>query len=307
MNSFFTFDTINRFESARQPGTVHARNSALFQYYAKYLFQKLLAVYRFNGLPDTWADNYFKYVLFGEGHIAILDTARYGIIPQNCGLTGYNVFYQPRFATVANPLLPEMKTLEIGTDCEIIKLQPDFGSPVDIVTTYAEMLALCLESAGVNLLNSKLSFVFAAGNKTQAEAFKKMYDQIASGQPAAFIDKGLFNEDGSRNWDVFFQNLKQNYVTGDILNDMNKIEDQFNTLIGIPNANTDKRERLVTDEVNSNNAETETLADLWLETMREDMRKVNEMYGLDLGVEYRFKGGAENAQGVDFGVNALSL
>ena len=134
-----------------------------------------------------------------------------------------------------------------------------------------------------------------------------MYDQIASGQPAVFIDKDLFNEDGSRNWDVFFQNLKQNYVAGDILNDMAKIENQFNTMIGIPNANTEKRERLITDEVNSNNAETSSIVSLWLTTMREDIERVNALFGLDLNVTYKFKGGAEDETSAGLSSDAVSL
>lgn len=294
----FNFQFINLYESARQPGTVHCQNSALVHYYIRYLFQKLVSVFDFEGLPETWAKNYFQYVLFGEGHICVFDSGRYGVIPQQCGLGGFNIFYQPRFALIANPLLPEIKEPEIGVDCEILKLQPDYGSPLDIVTTYADLMALCMETAGVNLLNSKLSYVFAAGSKTQAESFKKMYDQIASGQPAAFVDKNLFNEDGSRNWDVFFQNLKQNYVAGDILNDMAKIENRFCTAIGIPNSNTEKRERLITDEVQMNNAETVSLVNLWLDTMREDLKRVNEMFSLNISVNYRYEGGPENEESV---------
>ena len=303
----YSFEQINLYESARQPGTVHAKNNALYYYFSRYLVQKIIGIYEFKNLPETWAENYFLYALFLEGRVGVIDTDRYGVIPQSCNLAGYNVFRQPRYMLVANPLLEHLPKLEIGINCELIKMQPDYMSPLDIVSTYAELLALCMESAGVNLLNSKLSFVFAAGNKTQAEAFKKLYDQIASGQPAVFIDKELFNEDGSRNWDVFFQNLKQNYVTGDILNDMVKITDRFNTTIGIPNANTEKRERLITDEVNANNADTETLADLWLRTMQGDIKRVNKMFGLDLAVDYKFKGGATNAARVGIADNALSL
>ena len=303
----YSFEQINLYESARQPGTVHAKNNALYYYFSRYLIQKIISIYEFKNLPETWAENYFLYVLFLEGRVGIIDTDRYGVIPQSCNLAGYNVFRQPRYMLVANPLLEHLPKLEIGINCELIKMQPDYMGPLDIVSTYAELLALCMESAGVNLLNSKLSFVFAAGNKTQAEAFKKLYDQIASGQPAAFVDKELFNEDGSRNWDVFFQNLKQNYVTGDILNDMVKITDRFNTTIGIPNANTEKRERLITDEVNANNADTETLADLWLRTMQGDIKRVNKMFGLDLAVDYKFKGGTTNAARVGIADNALSL
>lgn len=285
----FDYQFINLYESVRQPGTVHCQNTALVRYYVRYLFQKLVSVFDFDGLPETWAKNYFQYVLFGEGHVAVFDSDRYGVIPQQCGLGGFNIFYQPRFALVANPLLQGLKDLEIGVDCEVLKLQPDYGSPLDIVSTYADLMALCMESAGVNLLNSKLAYVFAAGSKTQAESFKKMFDQIASGQPAVFIDKNLMNEDGSRNWDVFFQNLKQNYVAGDILNDMAKIEQRFCTAIGIPNANTEKRERLITDEVQMNNAETGSLVNLWLDTMRGDLKRINDMFGLNISVDYRYE------------------
>lgn len=286
----YDFRFINLYESARQPGTVHCQNTGLVQYYIKYLFQKMISVFEFEGIPETWAKNYFEYVLFGKGHLAVLDTDRYGVIPQDCGLGGFNVFYQPRFALIANPLLQGVGEVEIGVDCEVVKLQPDYSSPLDIVANYADLMALCMETAGVNLLNSKLSYVFAAGNKTQAEAFKKMYDQIASGQPAAFIGKELFNEDGSRNWDVFFQNLKQNYVAGDVLNDMAKIEQRFCTAIGIPNANTEKRERLISSEVMSNQQEVRTLGALWLDNLQTDLELVRDMFGFsesELNVKWR--------------------
>lgn len=296
----YNFDFINLYESARQPGTVHCQNTGLVNYYTRYLFKKLVSVFDFEGLPESWARNYWEYVLFGRGYLAVLSTPRYGVIPQKCTLSGRNIFYQPRTALIANPLLgSETQEREIGIDCEIVKLQPDYSSPLDIVHVYADLMALCMETAGINLLNSKLAYVFAAGSKTQAESFKKLYDQIASGQPAVFLDKQLMNEDGSRNWDVFFQNLKQNYVAGDILNDLGKIEQRFCTAVGIPNANTEKRERLITDEVQMNNAETESLANLWLSTMRGDLERVNEMFGLNISVDYRFEeGGAADAEGI---------
>ena len=286
MNNY-GYEFINHYNAGLSPSTVHCKNTGLVNYYTRYLIQKVISVFEFSGIPEEWALNYFQYVLICRGYIGIIDTARYGIIPQECGLSGFDVFYQPNRITVANPLL-DFKEMKIGTQCEVIKMQPDYGGILDLVGTYADLMALCLESSGVNLLNSKLSYVFAAGNKTQAESFKKMFDKIATGEAAVFVDKNLFNEDGSRNWDVFFQNLKQNYVTSDILNDMKTLEDQFNTAVGIPNANTQKRERLITDEVNANNVDTEAKISLWIETMRRDMKRVNDMFGLSLDVRYRF-------------------
>lgn len=285
----YSYEFINRYNSSFSPSTVHCRNTGLVNYYIRYLVQKIISVFEFSGIPDYWALNYLQYCLVCRGYVAVLDTPEFGVIPQECGLGGFDVFYQPAWATVANPLLPAVERPRIGEGCELIRLQPDYGSAMDLISTYADLMALCLETAGVNLLNSKLSYVFAAANKTQAESFKKMYDKVVSGEPAVFVDKTLFNEDGTRNWDVFFQNMKQNYVASDILNDMKTLEDQFNTAIGIPNANTQKRERLITDEVNANNADTESKVLLWLDTMKRDIAKVNEHYGLSLDVKYRFQ------------------
>lgn len=279
----------NLYNSMRSPSTVHCRNTALVEYYTKYLLEKAISVFKFEGLPEKWAVNYFQYVLFGYGYIAVINTDKYGVIPQLSGLTGYNVFYQPTIVTIANPLLDGLKTLEIGTQCEIIKLQPNYSGVMDIVTTYADLMALCLETAGINLLNSKMSYIFFSQNKASAETFKKMYDKVASGEPMAVIDKSLLDDEGNPAWTMFTQNVGQNYITDKILNDLQTIENQFNTEIGIPNANTQKRERMIVDEVNANNIDTNAKISLWLETMKHDIEKVNKMFGLNISVSHRFQ------------------
>lgn len=288
MNLPVNYEFINQYNAMRSPSTVHCRNTALVEYYTRYLFQKVISVFEFEGLPEAWADNYFKYVLFGYGVIAVIYTDKYGVICQDCGLSGFDVFYQPTRCVIANPHLPGLKEFKIHENCEIIKLQPDYGSVMDLVTTYADLMALALETTGANLLNSKLSYVFFAENKTAAESFKKLYDRVASGEPMAVIDKNLLLEDGTPAWQMFTQNVGQNYITDRLLNDMKTLEDQFNTVIGVPNANTQKRERMITDEVNANNVDTQCRVNLWLETMNKDIEQVNKMFGTDIKVKYRY-------------------
>lgn len=288
MNLPVNYEFINQYNAMRSPSTVHCRNTALVEYYTRYLFQKVISVFEFENLPEEWADNYFKYVLFGYGVIAVIYTDKYGVICQDCGLSGFDVFYQPTRCIIANPHLPGLKEFKIHENCEIIKLQPDYGSVMDLVTTYADLMALALETTGANLLNSKLSYVFFAENKTAAESFKKLYDRVASGEPMAVIDKNLLLEDGTPAWQMFTQNVGQNYITDRLLNDMKTLEDQFNTVIGVPNANTQKRERMITDEVNANNVDTQCRVNLWLETMNKDIEQVNKMFGTDIKVKYRY-------------------
>ena len=158
---------------------------------------------------------------------------------------------------------------------------------MDIVSYYADQLALSAEALGMNLVNVKTGVVFPADDKALAESYKKMFDKINSGDPAVVVGKKLFDDEGKPAWFPFVQNMKQNYIASDVLSDMRKIEAMFDTDIGIPNANTDKKERLVTDEVNANNVETATRCELWLESIRKGVDKANEFYNLDISVDWR--------------------
>ena len=242
----FPADYINAANSVISPSSVHCRNTSLSLYFQRYLLQKAMSVFKWE-MPPEWSKNYTLYTLYCWGFFAVVNTDRYGVIPQACGLRGYDVFYQPTNAIITNPLLSGTLEPRIGLQCELVRLQPDYGGIMDIVTYYADMLALCAESVGMNLVNSKLAYVFAAENKAMAETFKKLYDQIAAGNVAAVIDKQLFRDDGKANWQMFNQNVGQNYIADQVLSDMRKIEAMFCTDVGIPNANTDKKERLITD------------------------------------------------------------
>ncbi len=280
------YGDINLYNADQSPSTIHTRNTALTRYFRKYLLQKAISVFKWT-LPDEWDEDYFKYVLYGIGYIAVLETKTFGVICQGGALGGYNLYYRPSYIVITNPLLKGTITANINQDCALIKLQPDYTSIMDIVSYYADMMALCAEGVGMNLANVKTATIFGAETKQQAETFKKAFDVVMDGNPIAVTGKNLFDQDGKPAWFPFTQKLKEQYITGDILADMRKIEAMFDTDIGIPNANTDKKERLVTDEINANNVETATRCELWLESIRKGIKKANSMYGLNLAVDWR--------------------
>lgn len=283
----YYYNYINAETSQVTPSTVHVKDSGLCRYFTKYLLQKAMSVFEWD-LPETWNKDYFLYVLYCWGYVAVINTDKFGVIPQGCGLKGYDVFYAPTHAVIANPLLSGILEPRIGTQCELLKLQPDFSGILDLVGHYAEQMALASQSVSVNLLNSKLSYVFTAKTKALAESLKKMYDQIASGEPAVVIDSRLKNAaDGEETWKAFEQNVGGNYIVTDLLADLRKIEAMFDTEIGIPNANTDKRERLIQDEVNANNIETYSKCAMWLENLQDACKRVNDMFGLSISVRWR--------------------
>lgn len=295
----FDYQTLNYYNASRSPSTVHVKNTRLRRYFRKYLFQKAISVFKWT-LPEEWDKDYFLYTLYGLGYIAVINTDQYGVICQGGALGGYNLYYRPSYIIITNPLIRGTITANLETECALLKLQPDYSSIMDLVGYYADQMALAAESLGINMLNVKSGTVFGAESKAKAESYKKMYDTLSDGDPAVVIDKKLLDDQGKPTWFPFTQHIKESYVVTDILSDMRKIESMFDTEIGIPNANTDKRERLITDEVNANNAETATRCELWLETVRKGIDKANQMYNTNISVEWRVnpigEGGADNVQ-----------
>lgn len=292
------YDYNNAYNGQINPSTVHVTNTDLQWYFKRYLLQKAMAVFEWT-LPESWNRDYFLYVLYCWGFIGVVNTDKFGVICQGAALKGYGVYYQPTHLVIANPLLTGILEPEIGTQAALIKLQPDYRGVMDRINFYADMLALSAETAGVDLVNSRLAYVFGAQNKQQSESFKKMFDGIASGQPAQFIDKTLFNEDGTPNWLLFNQNIKNTYIAGDILDDMRKWELKFDTDFGINNASIEKKERMLVDEVNSNNEEIRLWSDLALEQLQNGCAEARRLFGINIDVKYRMKG-MEESDGTEY-------
>lgn len=274
----YDYGYINVHTAPVTPSTVHIRNSGLSRFFQRYLLQKAMSVYQWK-MPEEWDKDYFLYTLYCRGVVAVFNSEDFGVIPQQCSLQGYDVFYRPTTAVIANPVIRGVKRLRIHKECTLFKLEPDYGGIMDIVGYYADNMALAAQSAGVNMLNTHMAYTFVTGSKSAAEAMKKLYDQISSGEPAVFYDKTYKDDlDGQDPWESFGQNVKQTLIAPELFEMLHYLELRFDTDLGIPNANTDKRERLVTDEVNSNNVETLSKCALWLENLQKIADETNKMF-----------------------------
>ena len=238
------FQVENVIASSFTPHGVIKSNNNSFRFFCRYLWEKILSVFVFQ-LPPTFGKELFLNTLFGNGVVTVVNSAEFGLLAQWGNAGGYNVNYQPRYMLFANPLLPEFsgRELEIGTDCAVIRLTDDWNGVFDLIAFYAGKMALATQAVDINLINSKLAYVFAAKDKTQKKKKKKLMD----------------------------------------------------TIIGIPNANTEKRERLISDEVNANNVETSILAAGWLENIRDGCKMVADMYGATITVDWRYKPNVPNS------------
>ena len=276
--------------SVIQPSTVRIRGTELHRFFVRYLLQDAISVFKWE-FPLEWDvfTNYFLYGVYSIGYMSILETNKFGVIPQVCGLAGYGICRQPVRTIISNPLINNTLDLVIDKNCVLMRLQPDYGGILDIVNYYADMLALSAEAAGINLLNTHVAYMFGAGNKNAAESIKKLYDRVAEGEPLVVADKALLDDEGELNLQLFQNDVSKTYIVDKLLLDMEKLTNMFRTSIGLNNANTEKRERLLVDEVNANNQAIYSKVELWLDQLKRSCEKVRNMFGINISVDWRYK------------------
>jgi hypothetical protein len=287
----YYYDYTNKVMSCDQPANLHVLNTETGRLFQRYLLKKAMGVFEWS-IPEWWDKDYFLYVLYTWGFVGIFDSGQdlFGVIPQQCGLRGYNVFWRPKDIVINNPLLPGINQREIDVDCVVMKLQPDYSSIMDIVSYYAELMAQASAAISQNFWNTHLATVFFAENDAQQQSIKKAYDKMSGGEPMVVVNKNLMDpETGKLRYDIMNRDVKQSYVIDQLLSDLRRIEAEYDTRIGIPNANTDKRERLITDEVDANNVETHILADAWMDNIRIAIKKIRAMFGIDISCDWMYK------------------
>lgn len=259
------------------PTLVDGVGNTSFMYYRQYLYELIYSRFIFVDFPMTWDKDYFRQCLFNEGVISICNTD-YGVLALRGGVSGINIYEKPTEMIISNPVLGSF-TRRIGIDCEPVYFeyfQNGITSMENIVRRYAVLLAQTDASLNTTLINSRVAMTFTSKSDTALKTAKKMYDNVTRGVPALFMltDK----KDDELSTQPYFNNVKNTYVGNDILLTRQSIINDFCTHIGISNANTDKRERLIKDEVNANNEMTRTLINMWLETINDCFDRARQLF-----------------------------
>ena len=266
-----------------EPTSVKGVFNARTLYYESQLQRMAFAIIDVEHNKDfRWDKDYIREGLLINGFFTVTNDDSGVLLPLKCGVSGVNVFNRGTTAIIANQVVGSFNRT-IGVDCELVYLQQKQGSRFrnlkPIITVYAQKLANCDAAIDINIFNSRLPYIFQAKDDATAESFKAMYDEIAQGNPAVFVDESLGkllpNENGS-NITIF--KGKESFIAADIQNEKMQIINEFLTNIGINTANTTKRERQIVDEVNANNIEIKASIKLWKQNVEECCKRVNEMF-----------------------------
>ena len=296
------YNQINLGAGTYQPSPVKNRNNKSFDYFVRSLFQRCTTVFEWE-VPDNWdgaTKDFFLYCLYKFGYVAVSDFKKFGMGFQPCGLSGYNFYYQPTEAIISNPALDEALHLEIGKECQILKLTPDYRGIFDVLDFYAEKLSLLDNAINMSLINNKYAFFLGAKNKAAGQALKKMLDMVNKGEPAVIWDMKLMNDPTDK--ETPFQewkreHLKDSYLTTDQLLDFHTILNDFDAEVGIPTIPYQKKERLVEDEATAKLADGKARSITWFETIENSIADIKELYpGIKLSCKMRYKTMGEPAE-----------
>ena len=267
----------------REPKSVEGLNNTSYFYYYDKLMKMIYTIFKFDNVPPYWNMPYFKEKLFNRGVLAVVDTSA-GVLPLECSYDGINIWGMPVYFNINNVVLGNLRG-KIGEDGELIYfsvVENTYKSMVQLVDRYASLLANIDGSLNTTLINSRMAQVFEASSNSQLKVMEKVYDQISNGKPAVFVRKN-----GEEPFEhTIFNNVKNTYIGNDLIITKQSIFNEFKSEIGINNSNTQKKERLITSEVENNKEELNSNIYEWYYNLSDCINKVNAMFNLNISVSF---------------------
>ena len=269
------------------------KNNTVFMMYYTYLTNLLLSRYEWKNLPDSMNERFIELCLFEDGKAVFVNDELYGMLNLRYAESNtLNIYQEPEEINAYSlDYHKNYKLQDVALIYNNYTKTPDFG----IVCEYALRLYDIRRTIDVNTRVQKTPLLMLCPDNKKL-TLKNIYMQYDGNEPAIYGYKDTFN-------DTEFKVLKTDapFIGNDMTLLFNKVLDEFMTRYGINNANTDKRERLITDEVNANNQLVQLCSDVGLLCRKQACEKFNKLYGTNIGVELRqeplekeYKEGDEN-------------
>lgn len=289
LNDIALQDLIARYKGVN-PKSVIGMEVLSTQHYVDTLLKKVYGVFTIENMPDKWEYDYVLSHLFIDGIVGITDTS-VGVVPLKCSFCGkLNIYDRMTQLIFTIPALGDSFTRTIYEDTMYLHINGDFRGCMDLVNKYAVLLAMCDASININLLNSRVAFIGEAANQSQAKVLQKLYTNISKGDPCVVYR----NADSQHGMSWYWNNVKNTYVANDILDTKRRIMAEFLTEIGIKVSNTEKKERLISDEANSQTEEKNNAIYIWKKNLEDDITIINKLFGLSLKLVVNDNGGGNN-------------
>lgn len=257
-----------------------ADKSSCIRQHIAYMLNRTQSMFRWNGLPETIPERSLELFLQTNGNVCFY---RYNgdLYAFTGGMGGEpDAYYMPTVYTIANPALKLSKSLEIGVECVVMPNDSLYLGLIPMFARYASGITENELSIKLAIINSRIvDLISAPDDRTRKSAEKFLLD-IADGKPGVIAENAFL--DGIRA-QPYGTTANSNALTNLIEMEQYLKASWFNEL-GL-NANYNmKRESLNTSESQMNNDALLPLVDDMLKCRERAVKKVNEMFGVDISV-----------------------
>lgn len=255
------------------------KNKALTNF-ALGMYNKTLTMFDYSNLPETIPFKEVEKILQQRGY-AIITEVKGELYAFYGGLSGFDAYYQPTHAIVANPYLNFNATLEIGKDCVLIRNDDMRVGLHYLFQRYGYQIVENELTMVVNNFNSRMKTIITATDDNTAESAKEYLQDVIDGKTGVVMGSKLF--DG-------IKMDSPNHNTSSNVTDLIELEQYMKATlfneIGLDANYNMKRERLTDGEVNQNDDALYPLVDNMLDNRKEGWEAVNELYGTNVSVEF---------------------
>lgn len=275
-------------------------NNLTYRQYLNRLTELAISMFEWKNLPDTVDARYLELHLFETGCMVYFKDDVIGDLCLDCIVNG-------RLDVYGNPLLRRAysgynnyQKLLTYKDSVIIWNNYLHGNSILDVEMFARRLYNIDRIIDINA-NAQKTPVLVQGNEKQRLTLLNLYKEYDGNAPFIFGDKNL---------DInALKALSTNapYVCDKLYQLKTQIWNEALTYLGISNINIQKKERLITDEVTRNQGGTIASRYSRLESRRQAVEKINDMFGTNIEVNYRedFRQVSDDNQSEDPGADTI--
>lgn len=255
-------------------------NNATYLTYYQRLLELSISMFEWRNLPITIDSRYIELMLFEKGSVVYFNDEAIGNLCLDCISQGqFDVYGYPKKRRAYSSYNQYNRELNENDSVIIWNNFLRTNSQL-VVKMYAERLYNLDRIIDVNV-NSQKTPVAILATPQQRLTMKNLYKDYDGNAPFIFGDKNL-DLNG-----IKAISTGAPYVADNIYSLKTQIWNEALTYLGISNVNTTKKERLISDEVQRNLGGTIASRYSRLQSRQDAVKKINEMFGTNIEVEYR--------------------
>ena len=256
-------------------------NSQTYVDYLERMKKICLSMFEWVNLPDTMNSRYLEMCLYYKGQAALLYDEDYGFINTQAADSGYiNIYGLPTKINCYSYSYNKMRELYVPNtnlpaeeECILVMNNYQRVPTAATICLYAERLTEAQRAADINIKAQKTPILLMT-DKNQELTLRNMYAQYDGNSPVIFGDRNVLAEKP-----IDSINTNAELVANDIRQYMEGIWNDFLCFVGINNL-SEKKERLITTEANTNNELVNLNMQSYLIPRKQACKEFNDKFGL---------------------------